>query len=125
MMMWSALSLLFISCIAMAVYSYKTRALLIKIQSELMTKCDALNSDVLSVNDCAIGIGQRLIGTEKKLSTTIEELQQVQNLGDFYAFDKAQQLAEQGADNQSLSEQFGLSETEAQLMRLVKQRKAS
>lgn len=125
MIMWSTLSVLFISCITMAVYCYKTRALLIKVQSELMAKCDALDSEIISVNDCAIGVGQRLIGTEKKLNTTIEELQQVQNLGDFYAFDKAQQLAEQGADNQSLSEQFGLSETEAQLMRLVKQRKAS
>lgn len=85
----------------------------------------ALQHELTVVNSGAIGVGQRLIATEKKLKNAIDKQQQIESHNvDLMPFSQAADMAEQGADATQLVERFGLSEAEASLVALLQARRS-
>jgi len=80
-----------------------------------------LRSELTSLSSGAIGVGQRIIAAEKKLGNlqSLQESQQ-QMTPENKPYHQAESLIEQGADVNQLVEQCGLSEAEAQLMKMMK-----
>lgn len=125
MLMWTAIVLLACFSVAVSGYALQNRKQLLELQEQFKSSNDALRNELSAVNSGAIGVGQRLIAAEKRLNDLTTDQQQWQVNNETQPFRHAVNLAEQGAEPKQLVEQFGLTESEAQLMALMKNRKAS
>ena len=125
MLMWAAI--VFLACFSVAVsgYALQNRKQLLALQVQFISATESLRSELSAVNSGAIGVGQRLIAAEKRLNEMLSEQKQWQSDTDAQPFRHAVNLVEGGAEPNQLAEQFGLTESEAQLMALMKNRKAS
>lgn len=125
MLMWAAI--VFLACFSVAVsgYALQNRKQLLALQAQFISATESLRSELSAVNSGAIGVGQRLIAAEKRLNEMLSEQKQWQSDTDAQPFRHAVNLVEGGAEPNQLAEQFGLTESEAQLMALMKNRKAS
>ena len=126
MLMWTAI--VFLACFSVAVsgYALQNRKQLMAVQAQLNSTADSLRDDLSAVNSGAIGVGQRLIAAEQRLNKLLTDQKQWHSLDtDAQPFRHAVNLVERGAEPKQLAEQFGLTESEAQLMALMKSRKAS
>lgn len=125
MLMWTAIA--FLACFSVAVsgYALQNRKHLLELQAQFASVTESLRSELSAVNSGAIGVGQRLIAAEKRLNELVSDQQQWQSDAEAQPFRHAVNLVERGAEPKQLAEQFGLTESEAQLMALMKNRKAS
>lgn len=125
MLMWTAIVFLTCFSVAVAGYALQNRKQLLALQAEFSSTAESLRNELSAVNSAAIGVGQRLIAAEKRLNELLSEQKQWQSDTDAQPFRHAVNLVERGAEPEQLAEQFGLTESEAQLMALIKNRKAS
>ncbi|MEE8058889.1 MAG: DUF2802 domain-containing protein [Pseudomonadales bacterium] len=122
--MWIAISGLFIVAVAVSVYAVWLNKRLSLTEEKLSQQIKSLHHDLVVNNNAAIGVGQRLINTEKKLKGTIEKQQQLETCSiDFLPFNQAASMVENGADAKQLVDRCGLSEAEAGLMALLQREK--
>ncbi|WP_019530375.1 DUF2802 domain-containing protein [Dasania marina] len=125
MLMWGALLVLAAYSVGVSSYAIKSRNKLEQLETSLSEKMAQFNRELEAVNNGAIGVGQHLIQVEKKLSTVVSEQEKLQISAEFQPYGQAEAMAEQGVDAEQLSERFGLSESEAQLMSMIQQRSAA
>ncbi|MCR8921685.1 DUF2802 domain-containing protein [Dasania sp. GY-MA-18] len=125
MLIWGALFVLAAYSVAVSGYAIKNRNKLEQLEASLSEKMAQFNRELEAVNNGAIGVGQHLIHVEKKLNTVVSEQERLLTTAEFQPYGQAEAMAEQGVDAEQLSERFGLSESEAQLMSMIKQRSAA
>lgn len=122
MIIWATLFVLACFTVAVSGYAINSRSKLTRLEAEMSERIGLLSRELAAVNNGAIGVGQRLINVEKKLNTTIDEQERLQASAEYQPYGQAEALAGQGVKAQQLTERFGLSESEAQLMSLLRQR---
>lgn len=122
MLMWTAIVLLACFSVAVSGYALQNRKQLLDLQAQFTSTTASLRSELSAVNSGAIGVGQRLIAAEKRLNELFSKQQQWLSDADAQPFRHAVNLVEGGAEPEQLAEQFGLTESEAQLMALMKNR---
>ncbi len=80
-------------------------------QQQLQQQLLALQAELTAVNSAAIGIGQRLIATERKLNAAVEKQQHLELSGSSLV-----PLLSGPASAEHLVERYGFSEVEARLI---------
>ena len=125
MLIWGALFVLAAFSVAVSSYAINNRKKLEKLQQQFDAKIQQLNKELDAVNGGAIGVGQTLINIEKKLNAAIADQERLQASAEYQPYGQAEAMARQGAEAEQLAERFGLSESEAQLMSLLRQRSAA
>jgi len=119
-LMWIAITVLSLLAITVSVYALQLNKRLSLLDEKLNQQISLLRHELTVINSAAIGVGQRLINTEKKLKVAMEKQQQFETVSvDNLPFNHAVALAENGADAQQLVERCGLSEAEAELVALL------
>ena len=121
---WVAIALLVSLLLALFVYTLRLNKRLREFEEKLSGQMGGLQHDLSTINSAAMGVGQRLMSTEKKLKGSMEKQQQFEmNSVDHLPFDQAVSLVEGGADAEQLVDRCGLSEAEAGLMALLQDKK--
>ena len=115
--LWVAIVLLLVVGSFCALRLYKRVNL---IEEKFAQQAIALHHDLMVINEAAMGVGKRLINTEKKLTASIEKQQHLAtDSAEYLPFNQAIALAEKGADAMQLVDSCGLSEAEAELVTLL------
>ena len=125
MLVWGALFVLAAFSVGVSSYAISNRNRMQKLEKQFSAKIQQLNQELETVNSGAIGVGQTLINIEKKLNTAIAEQERLQAGAEYQPYGQAEVMAKQGVEAEQLAERFGLSESEAQLMSLLRQRSAA
>ncbi len=119
-LMWIAIAVLFLLAVGMLVYALLLKKRLSLLEAHFIEQIQSLRHEMAVYNSAAMGVGQRLINTEKKLNAMMDKQQQLTTSDtDYLPFSKAMALAEHGADARQLVEDCGLSEAEAKLVALL------
>lgn len=119
--LWCAVAVLLLLLVVVSVYALHLNTRLSLVEQRVGQQLQALQHELAVINSAAIGVGQRLINTEKKLRGAIEKQQQFETVSaDQLPFNQAFAMAEKGAGARQLVEQCGLSEAEAELVALMK-----
>ncbi|WP_101760489.1 DUF2802 domain-containing protein [Oceanicoccus sp. KOV_DT_Chl] len=124
-LVWVALVGCFVIAISAVVYTQQLnqRQQLSQQQSEQTIK--QLQHELDVVNRAAMGVGQRLIHTEKKLKKVTEKQQQFDMYnGETMPYNLTSSWAEGGDGVEQLVERYGMPEAEASLLSLLKNRAA-
>ena len=122
MIIWVAMFLLASFSVAVSSYAIKNRSKLTDLESLLSKRMMQLERELASINDVSIGVGQRVISVEKNLNVIAAEQERIQSTTDYQAYEQAEHLVSNGGDTQLLTEKFGLSDSEAQLMSLLQKK---
>ena len=126
LLIWVAIGIVVILFVALCIFTLRLSKRLCLAEEKLSQKMRSLDHDLSVINNAAMGVGQRLMTTEKKLRVAIEKQQQFQiGSADYLPFSQAVAMVEDGADAEQLVDRCGLSEAEASLMALLKNKKKS
>lgn len=109
------------------VINQKKAAQALKEQSEknqlLESKIDALTQQLTMLNKGTLGMGKRLMNTEKRLNQTMERQDSMENKeSDQISFKQAARLFERGLEMDNVIEQAGITRSEAKLMDMFQQK---
>ncbi len=123
---WLAIGILSVWGIGVLLYAYNLGKKLNESQQQHQQDIKKLRHELMVINSAAMGVGQRLISTEKKLKTSMEKQQMLEINGlEFSPYQQAANMADNGAHADELVDRFGLPEAEANLMELLKLQKES
>ena len=119
---WFVIGIFSVLLLVLATGYYRLYRRLGAVEQEQRRQVEKLRQELAAINSAAIGVGQRLIGLEKKLKTSLEQ-QDLRGPAEIAAVEPLQQAAysaESGMTAQELVERYGLCEAEAKLMLLLK-----
>lgn len=118
---WLLFGLLSLALIALAIYSYRLQKRLVIVEQQHQRHTEKMRQEMTALNSAAIGVGQRLISAEKKLKKAVEQSEvQSFNTTGIDASVQAAYSTDANITAQELTDRYGLSEAEANLMVLLK-----
>ena len=121
---WVAIGVVVTLFVALCIFTLQLSKRLRLSEEKLSQQIRSLQHDLSVINSAAMGVGQRLMTTEKKLTVAIEKQQQFEmGSADYLPFNQAVAMVEDGADAEQLVDRCGLSEAEASLMALLNNKK--
>lgn len=108
----------FLSVLLAAVFGYVLilERRMNKLSRQQEQRIEKIRNELVAMNSAAIGVGQRLISAEKKLSAAIEQQERESERG----FEQVAGPGQSSLGSRELVERYGLSEAEADLLALLK-----
>lgn len=125
MIVWLLLFGLAVFSISVSAYAVNNRKRLKALEETLKEQIATINHEIATVSSGAMGVGQHLIHVERKLNDTISQQELLRAATECPSFIQAEKMADEGLEMTQLTERFGLSESEAQLMSLLRSRSHS
>ena len=123
---WSAIVSLLILNLIGWLFAWYNRKQLKLLAARMQEMERSLRSELTMVNNGAIGVGQRVIAAEKRINELLTQQENTSSHAvEDFPFTQAAALVEQGVDAAQLVERCGLSEAEAQLLAMMKQKPSS
>lgn len=118
---WLLLSGLTLLLIVLGVFNYRLSQRLSAVEQHNQRLNEKMRQEMAALNSAAIGVGQRLISAEKKLKQAVEHSEsKTFNNADIDSSVSAAIATGTDLSAQELSDRYGLSEAEANLMVLLK-----
>ena len=119
---WYAIIVLLVLVLLGWAMAWYNRVQLAKLQLRYEQLEKSLRSELAAVNSGTIGIGQRVISAEKKLNELLTRDSKPAPDTESLPYSQAASLLERGVDVEQLAERCGLTDAEAQLIAMLKQK---
>jgi hypothetical protein len=122
----TALLAMLVQAIYIGVLNKRLQALqrlVVEQQDEASKKMDALTQQVELLNRGSLGVGKRLMATEKRLNQTMERQEEIESKEwEQASFTQASRLIEKGVAVHEVVDKAGISRSEARLVDLVRRK---
>lgn len=120
----SSMPIIALACglaIVSLIFAFWSLARAQRVQKELLAKLQVMEQSVSAATSSAIGMGGRIVNLEKKLHG-LQQAHLTQPDADSALYTQAMQLFDSGADVNAVVASCGISNSEASLMALIRQK---
>ncbi len=100
--------------------NYKKQLWFQQEQIKLLHELERLEKNIHRLNDVSLGMGQRMLQLEQKLHPQLKPPSHMPSAQEGVGYTQAIHLFDKGMDAQSVAAACGISQTEAQLMALIR-----